>query len=55
MPGPPTPGIADALRLSAWLALLWAGYGFQRGLCAAGLPYDCDKADGGFKQLAVSG
>lgn len=21
------------------------GYGFQRGLCAAGLPYDCDSAD----------
>lgn len=30
---------------AAWLALLFVGYGFQRGLCAAGLPYDCDSAD----------
>ena len=33
------------LRPAAWLALLFAGYGIQRGLCAAGLPYDCDSAD----------
>jgi hypothetical protein len=30
---------------AVWLALLFAGYGFQRGLCAAGLPYDCHAAD----------
>lgn len=38
----PSPGAL--LRLLAWVALLWVGYGFQRGLCAAGIPYDCDKA-----------
>ncbi|KAI3431470.1 hypothetical protein D9Q98_004522 [Chlorella vulgaris] len=32
-------------RLAVWLALLFAGYGFQRGLCAGGLPYDCDAVD----------
>ena len=36
-----------ALRLAAWLALLFAGYGVQRGMCAAGLPYDCDAAAAG--------
>jgi hypothetical protein len=30
---------------AVWLALLFAGYGFQRGLCAGGLPYDCDAVD----------
>jgi hypothetical protein len=27
------------------VALLFAGYGLQRGLCAGGLPYDCDALD----------
>ncbi|KAL4440356.1 hypothetical protein ABPG75_003357 [Micractinium tetrahymenae] len=48
--GPPPPldqpSPAALLRLLAWVALLWVGYGFQRGLCAAGIPYDCDGATG---------
>lgn len=47
-PSPPAPldqpSPAALLRLLAWVALLWVGYGFQRGLCAAGIPYDCDGA-----------
>lgn len=47
-PAPPAPldqpSPAALLRVLAWVALLWVGYGFQRGLCAAGIPYDCDKA-----------
>lgn len=38
----PPPELGSTLCLAAWLALLFAGYGMQRGLCAAGLPYDCD-------------
>ncbi|KAL4440293.1 hypothetical protein ABPG75_003294 [Micractinium tetrahymenae] len=30
------------LRLAAWVALLFFGYGLQRWLCSFGLPYDCD-------------
>ena len=51
----PVPHLADLHRhlhahphrrlQAAWIALLFVGYGFQRGLCAAGLPYDCDSAD----------
>lgn len=43
---PPLPDAGALLRLAAWLALLFAGYGIQRGLCAAGMPYDCDGMDG---------
>ncbi|KAL4429027.1 hypothetical protein ABPG77_006066 [Micractinium sp. CCAP 211/92] len=47
-PAPPAPldqpSPAALLHVLAWVALLWVGYGFQRGLCAAGIPYDCDKA-----------
>ena len=46
LPPPPPPDVGALLRLAAWLALLFAGYGIQRGLCAAGLPYDCDGMDG---------
>lgn len=42
---PLPPPDAAAARLAAWVAVLWAGFGFQRGLCAAGLPYDCDSFD----------
>ena len=42
---PPHPGAGATLRLAAWLALLFAGYGIQRGLCVAGLPYDCERID----------
>lgn len=37
--------LPPACPQAAWLALLFVGYGFQRGLCAAGLPYDCDDAN----------
>ena len=47
-PAPPPlldqPSTGSMLRLAAWLALMFAGYGFQRGLCAGGLPYDCQPA-----------
>lgn len=48
---PPVPAPAPALyqpstpamlRMAAWVALLFVGYAFQRGLCAGGIPYDCD-------------
>ena len=45
---PPAPAPRPPARpppQALWLALLWAGYGFQRGLCAAGLPYDCETRD----------
>ena len=49
-----------AIRLAAWLALLFAGYGLQRGLCAGGLPSDCGAVVAGdiyaaLTQLAFTG